>query len=215
MDNESVRTRLGIGTLLILLACALAVVVQVVSGNWFPPPISMSQYGVGTDGWIFSLWVLCLSVAPVVLQTAIPYRTRWGSWLLLAGMAGTAVMAVVRTDAGGEQASVNAKIHMVGSIIALFCIPLGAALFLWGCGRWWRWTGMILLSLIAAALLLLILAATGLDTAGRGPQGSWVWWQTVATVLDHVIVACLSIVGWQHRSGSRSRPNPASSLNVH
>lgn len=209
------RTRLGIGTALILLACVLAVVVQAVSGNWFPPPISMSQYGVGTNGWIFSLWVLCLSISPVVLQTAVPYKTRWGSWLLLAGMVGTAVMAVVRTDAGGEQASVNAKIHMVGSIIALFCIPLGVALFLWGSGRWWRWTGMILLTLIAAALLLLILAATGLDTAGRGPQGSWVWWQTVAAVFDHVIVACLAIVGWQSSRRLGSRTAAASSLNVH
>lgn len=215
MDNVGVSKRLGFALLMTLAAVVLGIAVQAVSGVWFPPPISISQYGLGPQGWIFSLWVLTLAAAPIISQSLVPQRSRWGAGFLLLGALGTAVMAVVRTDAGGEQGSVNAKIHMIGSILALFFIPLGVAVVLWICGRVWRWIGLVLLLAIAASLVLLLMAAAGLDTTGRGPQLSWVWWQSVAAVLDHLIVATLSLAAWQV-SRRRSPLQPAAgSLNVH
>lgn len=215
VDNVGVSKRLGLALLMTLAAVVLCVAVQAVAGVWFPPPISLSQYGIGPQGWIFSLWVLTLAAAPIISQSLVPQRTRWGARFLLVGAVGTAVMAVVRTDVGGEQGSVNAKIHMVGSILALFFIPLGVAVVLWACGRVWRWVGLIMLTAIAASLVLLLLAAAGLDTTGRGPQLSWVWWQTVAAVLDHLIVLVLGLAAWQVFSRSRGLRPATGSLNVH
>jgi len=162
---------------------------QALAGQWFPPPVSMSQYGVGRWGWVFSLWVVSFSLAPVLLEQALPHRSMLTRVLLLLGLTGTIVMAIVRTDAGGAQVSLNAKIHMAGSIFCMAFLPLGMLSGMWRRGVRWRWLGIAEAGFVAVTMALLLFAAAGYDTAGLSASRSWAFWQAVA------VVGCLAMVG--------------------
>lgn len=183
------RGWLRAGQVLAVVSVVLCIAMQAVARQWFPPPVSMSQYGVGPWGWIFSLWAVSFSLSPVCCERSLPGRNLVSRVQLLLGLAGTVVMAIVRTDPGGAQISINAKVHLVASIFCLAFLPLGMLATLWGLGRRWRWTGMVLVGIVAASLGLLILAAVGYDSAGMGSHRSWAFWQSVATV------GCLTMVG--------------------
>ena len=107
----------------------LWVVVQVVAKDPFPPEISLSQYGLGGAGWLFSVWVVVLASSPLLLLRYRPVPGPAG-WLLAIGFAGTVVMAIVRTDEGVQQMSTHAMVHMAGAVIGLVFLPLGMVLVL-------------------------------------------------------------------------------------
>jgi hypothetical protein len=191
--------------------CAVAgwllwIAVQLVARDPFPPDISFSQYGLGATGWLFSVWVVVLAVAPLLLfaYRPVPGPARW---LLLIGFAGTLVMAVVRTDEGGVQMSTNATVHMVGAVIALVFVPLGTAFVLRFAARPWRWLGVGLITAAAVIGSLVLLAAAGVNTAGRGPAQDWALWQGVLVLLEMVLVGLYALVvsTVDPRSG-RARP---------
>jgi hypothetical protein len=190
-----------VGESLTAASIVLFVAMQAAAGVWFPPPISVSQYGIGPWGWIFSLWVTCISLAPVCLERALARRrtgrASLGRILLAVGLAGAFVMAVVRTQAGGAQTSLNAKVHMVGSIMTLACMPLGILALLWMLGRGWRWAGIVLTCVVACSLFLLLFAAAGYDTAGLGPHESWAFWQSVAVLTCVLLVGALAVAADQ------------------
>jgi hypothetical protein len=181
---------------MLLTACstAAAVAMQAVAGQWFPPPISISQYGIGPHGWLFSVFVVTMGAAPLCFERLCAHRQRYARVILGVGLAGAVVMALVRTDSGGAQASVNAKVHMVGAIFCLFCVPLGMFLVLWLRGGRGRLVGLMLIVGVYGAIALLLAAAAGLDTAGLGPTRSWAFWQAVAAVVSMVMVATLAAV---------------------
>lgn len=188
------------GRLATAASVCFVLLMQAVSGQWFPPPISISQYGVGPDGWIFSLWVVTLALAPVLLGFVLPAAdrgVRLGRVLVLVGLVGSLVMAVVRTDPGGAQESVNAQIHTAGSVVGLVFLPFGMVALLWHRGPRWRRPSVTLLGVTAVGLILLLFAAGGADTAGLGPARSWAFWQTVAVVASsvHVIVLTIAVGG--------------------
>lgn len=169
------------GLSLIGISVAAGVAMQAVTGQWFPPPISMSQYGIGPWGWLFSVFVVSLGGSLLCFERARSRRGRLARVLYRIGMVGTLVMATVRTDAGGAQVSWNATVHMIGSIICLLFLPLGMFDMLWRLG--WRWVGSVLLTALAVAMTLLLLAAAGHDTAGRGSNASWAFWQSVGVIV--------------------------------
>ena len=175
----------------------LLLVMQVVSGVWFPPPISVSQYGIGGWGWLFSLWAISLAAIPICLLRAMEVagRRRYvlGSVLIYTGAVGALVMAVVRTQAGGDQVNWNAKVHMLGSIVASVMIPFGILAVVWTVGRGWRAVVAFEVALVAVALVLLLMAAGGLDTAGLGRERSWAFWQMVAVLLSEVMFATFAL----------------------
>lgn len=170
----------------VAVSTALFVVMQAVAGDWLPPEISFSQYGVGPHGWIFSLFLITFGLAPLLLERAVPAH-RAVRVLLLVGMAGCLVMALVRTDAGGLQHSLQAKIHMGGAVLGLSGSPLGCAGLLWQFRRTWRPVTAVLVVVSTSAILLLLVTATGVDTLGLGTETSWAVWQTVATLADMVL----------------------------
>ena len=43
--------RIGAG-----LSLVLCVLVQWINHDFFPPDVSISQYGIGPRGWVFTLW---------------------------------------------------------------------------------------------------------------------------------------------------------------
>ena len=99
-------------------------------GRPVPPEISLSQYGVGPDGWLFSLWVVVIAAVPVLCYRyrPVPGPARW---FLAVGVVGNLVMAIVRTDEGGLQLSTQSKIHTGGAVLAMVGLPLGMVLALW------------------------------------------------------------------------------------
>ncbi len=180
--------------MLTAVSIVAAVAMQAVAGEWFPPPVSVSQYGVGPWGWMFSVFVVTMAAAPLVLERCSPRRPRIVRTVLWIGFLGALVMAVVRTDSGGAQASVNAKVHMVGSIVSLAFVPLGILMVLWMCGRAARVVGLLEIALVEVSIGLLLAAASGFDTAGLGAARSWAFWQAVASVACIVMVLTMAAV---------------------
>ena len=174
------------------LGGVLWVVVQVVNDDWFPPRISASQYGLGPAGWVFSVWVVVLCTSPLLL---LRYRPVPGLalWLLTIGYAGAWLMALVRTDLGGGQASFTADAHMAGAVLTLVFLPLGIACALRrAAGRWWR-IAMVLISAAVIAGILLLLAAAGWDTALMDAPQSWAFWQGVLLIVEMLLVGAYAI----------------------
>ena len=184
------------GEIWVAASIVLLLLMQLVSGAWFPPPISISQYGIGLWGWLFSLWAVSLGAMPLcllrALQTAGDGRHRLGTVLICTGTIGALVMAVVRTQDGGAQVLWNAKVHMVGSIVASALIPLGVLAVMWTFGGRWRIAATIEVVLVAIALALLLMAAGGLDTAGLGRERSWAFWQMVAVLVSEVLFVTMA-----------------------
>lgn len=188
----------GVKSLLVAArCCAVAgwvfwILVQIVAEDPFPPEISMSQYGVGPDGWLFSLWVVLLATGPLLLQfyRPVPGAARW---LLIIGYIATWLLAIVRTDEGGLQMSVQAKVHMFGAIVALSCLPLGMVLALLRARRPWRPIGIVLGAAAIITGLLVVLSATGLDTAGMGAPASWALWEGTLTIIEMLLVSAYAL----------------------
>lgn len=177
------------GVAAVAASWALCCAVQAVAGDPLPPQISISQYGVGEHGWLFSLWMLTVAAGPCLLYRYRPVRGLGAGWWLLVGTVGTAVMAIVRTDPGGLQQSVNAKIHLGGSVLALAGLPIGIMLALLAAAPVWRRTAIGLVAASAVALELLLVSAAGVDTTGSGASTSWAFWQAVALVADMLLLA--------------------------
>ena len=198
MQNEAVRNRADhdwqrTGEWFALSGLVLVLLMQAIAGQWFPPPVSVSQYGVGPYGWVFSLAVLSLALAPTLLVRALPDPSRLSRALLWTGLAGCVVMAVIRTDPDGAQQSWNARVHMVGSIVTLTFLPLGMVAALWRLGGRWRWWAVGQTAVFAATMTLLVLAAYGHDTAGLGSHRSWALWQAVGLTVCIVLIATLTL----------------------
>lgn len=176
------------GTTAVIAAWLLSVAVQAVAHDPFPPKISVSQYGVGPHGWLFSLWVVAIVAGPWCFYLFRPARGYGARWALLIGIVGGAVMATVRTDPGGLQKSVQAKVHLVGSVLALAGLPIGILLCLLGGAVVWVRTAFALVGLAAAALALLLMSAAGWDTTGAGQATSWAFWQAIALIADMLLL---------------------------
>lgn len=176
------------GALTTAAAWVLAIVMQAVAGDALPPDISVSQYGVGPHGWVFSIWMLTVSGGPCLLYCYRPVHRFGARWWLLAGLIGSAVMATVRTDPGGLQQSINAKIHMGGAVLALVGLPLGIMFSLLTAARLWRRLAVLLVAVSAVSLELLLVSAAGIDTTGAGADTSWSLWQSIALAADMLLL---------------------------
>lgn len=187
-----------------LLACVL---LQWIDGDWFPPEVSVSQYGVGRFGWILTCWTTLLAVSVVALTLAgrAAGARQPGSifYWLAAGSTGLLVMGIVRTDAGGAQHSWHAKVHMIASIVALLAMPVVIVLALHGARRPWRRMVLALTAISAIALVLVLSSAVGVRTLGLDAQHSWAFWQAVAVTVDMILVAVLAMAGAGFGGGGR------------
>ncbi len=167
--------------------------VQIASGDYLPPTVSVSQYGVGPYGWIFTGWMLCVagSAAVVYFNSGVQW---WPAAVLIgAGVLGTVVIAVIRTDAGGLQHSWHAKVHMVGAIMTLSALPIGLTLTALRLDRRLFRLALATAAVAAVALILLLTAAFGIDTLGSGAPAAWAFWQSVATVAEIMLVTELTV----------------------
>ncbi|MET3803614.1 hypothetical protein ABIB25_000598 [Nakamurella sp. UYEF19] len=186
-------TLLAVGRVAALAALVLCVLLQAIDHDFFPPQISVSQYGIGPNGWIFTAWTVLTAIAVLTLHAGEPANGHhFGYWLVI-GSIGLVTMGVVRTDAGGLQQSWHAKVHMVGSIVALVALPIGMAMAMtWARARWRR-TAWILVLVSAGALIMVLLSATGSATWGMDSPHSWAFWQSVAVTVDMVLLSTFAL----------------------
>lgn len=202
-DDGKVRIWRLTGIALTAVAWGLGIVTQAVAHDFLPPKISVSQYGVGPHGWVFTCWMLAIALACGALYLARPARGRAAAGWLGAGMTGTAVMALVRTDPGGLQQSVNAKVHLAGAVLTVAAIPIGICLALRPASRAWARVAVVLTAASAVAFALLLLAAAGFRTAGEPAPESWAFWQGVSVVLDMSLLATFAAgVGFARAPGA-------------
>ena len=186
----------------------LWIVVQVVADDPFPPEISLSQYGLGPHGWIFSLWVILLATSPLLLFRARPVPGP-AKWLLAAGYLGVWTMALVRTDEGIQAMSPHAKVHMYGAVLAMVFLPLGIlsvlrySTRLRAAGRRPRHRGR------GASASLVLVSAVGVDTAGLGAAKSWALWQGTMLIIEMALVTLYAVVVPGIDPGSLRRPTAA------
>ncbi len=185
-------------TILLALSWASGTAVQFADHDFLPPAISLSQYGVGPFGWLFTVYALGVAAAAVCCYLSQRMRggiVKAGYFL---GAAGITVMGLVRTDTGGAQASWHAKVHLVGAVVALVALPLAV---------WWNsrlfgravWVANSALTLVGAvSLVLLLLAAAGMDTAGMGAPASWAFWQAVAVLADQLLITVFLVALYRH-----------------
>lgn len=187
----------------------LWLVVQLVAKDPFPPEISLSQYGLGGAGWLFSVWAIVLASSPLLL---LRYRPVPGAarWLLLIGYAGTWVMAIVRTDEGVQQMSGHAMVHMAGAVTGLVFLPLGIVLVVCHAAKPWPIVAVATLGTGVVVGVLILVSAAGVDTAGMGPSRSWALWQGTLVVIEMLLVGLyagvVSTIDPRSRRGSRSAP---------
>jgi hypothetical protein len=163
-------------------------IMQLVSGDWLTPEISMSQYGVGPSGWIFSAWSVVLGGTVVVMTLTTPGTTRAVRSIAWLGAVGAVVMAVVRTDAGGAQESLQAKVHAVGATVALVGLLVACVLCLDRARQPWRAASLVLGVVSLTAIALVGVAAFGVDLFGRDSHDAWALWQGVSVIVDLVLM---------------------------
>lgn len=175
------------GVVIDVLSWLLLVAMQAVKGDWLPPAISISQYGVGSYGWIFSVFCLAVGAAPLCLDRALP-TGRLVTVLLVAGALGCLVMAAVHTDPGGLQQSARAKVHMVASVVGLTMTPIGMCIGVLRSRRIHRLVPWSLILFSAVCLILLVISAVGVDTLGVGSNRSWAIWQTGGFLAEMALI---------------------------
>jgi hypothetical protein len=175
-----------------VLGWVLWALLQVVNHDPFPPEISLSQYGLGPTGWLFSVWVIVLTISPLLLLRSRPVPGPARA-LLVIGFLGSLVTAVVRTDDDGSQMSFHARLHMTGSILAAIFLPLGILFVMRYAGAPWRGlaSGLALTTVAAGGLVLL--SAAGTDTAGLGQAASWALWEGTLGIIEMLLVGLYAI----------------------
>jgi hypothetical protein len=191
----------------------LWIVVQAVADDPFPPEISLSQYGLGPHGWLFSVWVILLATSPLLLFRARPVPGP-AMWLLVAGYLGVWTMALVRTDAGIQAMSGHAKVHMVGAVLAMVFLPLGILSVLRFATRY---RGLAAALAIAAGVVgvLVLLSAIGVDTAGLGAPKSWALWQGTMLIIEMALVTLYAVVAPTIDPGALRAPSATPVKSAH
>lgn len=229
VEGRGARGALIAGRACAVVGWLLWIGLQVLADDPFPPEISVSQYGLGPTGWVFTVWAVTLAAAPLLLLAAQPpapgpaphpsgvrRRSSGGTpagarphragpgparALLWIGFAGAVVMAVVRTDDGGGAMSGHARVHMAGAVVALVFLPLGILAGLRWAAPWARRSAAVLGVATAVTGALVVVSAAGLDTTGWGAPGSWARWQGTLVVLEMLLVSVDAAAAGRTRSG--------------
>lgn len=175
-----------------LLGWVLWFVLQIVARDPFPPEISLSQYGLGATGWLFTVWVITVGISPLLLLASRPVPGPARS-LLLVGFVGSLITALIRTDEGGLQMSTHAKVHMAGSILASVFVPIGIMFVLRYAAQPWRRVAAGLAVTTAAAGGMILLSAAGADTVGMGPAASWAFWEATLSIVEMLLVGLYAL----------------------
>ncbi|SDP39987.1 Protein of unknown function [Nakamurella panacisegetis] len=181
-----------VGRVAAVASLVLCLLIQYLNHDFFPPDVSVSQYGVGPRGWVFTTWTAVVALAALTLRAGGSMNEHHVGYWLGAGSFGLVLMGIVRTDAGGLQQSFHAKVHMGASILALVALPIGMALAMDHACAWLRRSAWIFVVLGAVALVMVLVSAAGVATPGLDAPHSWAMWQAVAVTLDMLLLAAFA-----------------------
>ncbi len=178
---------------------------QAIRGDWFPPEVSISQYGVGEYGWTLTTTLLFLATASALLLWGSVRQATGGNWPVIVtwGVWTVAlmIMAFVPTNEWPAPLSLAGKIHQAAAVCGLFAAPIGAVLMVGGSRRDTPGTVAArarIVAIVCAALSwfflgLLLLTNIDIDFTGLGYRRAWSLHQTLAVVLNIVMVFALII----------------------
>jgi len=181
------------------------IAMQAVRRDWFPADVSISQYGVGAHGWMLTMTLLFVATASTLALWAAhrqgaartwPVILPWAVWILAC-----VVMAFVPTNEWPEPLSLTGQVHQAAAVCGLFAAPIGAVLMVGlgsrgsspRSGARARTVVLTTAPLSWVLLGLLVLTNIDIDVTGLGYQAAWSLHQTVAVVLDIIMIFALII----------------------
>lgn len=222
---------------MMIISTTSLIAMQAVAGDWFPPEVSISQYGVGAYGWTLTSTLLFFACAAgLILWSAHRLGAAtgwlgilpWSLWIL-----SLTVMAFVPTNEWPAPLSLGGQIHQAAAVCGLFSAPIGAVLMARGGqsgprltsgGRRPRAQTLVVVSALSSwfFLALLLLTNIDIDVTGLGYRRAWSLHQTLAVVADIVmtfaLIICLRVQADHDapvapgRSAPPSAPPPPSSV---
>ena len=181
---------------------AASIVMQEAKGDFLPPQVSMSQYGVGRYGWSFTLTLTLWALASLAMAAADVLRAPPPpvvvTALLVVWSICTVLVGIIRADEDTSAPTAGGRAHMLLAGLALIVLPI-AALIRVSVGP--RQPPILMgaavcsLAVISGlSLLMLVLAAFGTDITGLGAHVAWALYETISVVTDVVIVYLLCLV---------------------
>jgi len=188
---------------------------QAVRDDWFPPEVSISQYGVGDHGWMLTMTLLVMALASALLLVGSHRQAAAARWAVLVPWTiwtlALVVMAFIPTNEWPGALSLTGEIHQAAAVFGLFFAPIGAVAMA-GITRRDRPKSTAARGRVVAItcaglswffLGLLLLTNVDIDVTGLGYQRAWSLHQTLAVVLDLVMVFALIIcLRARERSGT-------------
>lgn len=203
-----------------IIGAVSVVAMQAVGGDWFPPEVSISQYGVGDHGWTLTMTLLFMAAASTLvlwgahrLGTARGWAVNlfWTTWIVA-----LVVMAFVQTNEWPGPLSLTGQVHLAAAVCGMFTAPIGAVLMV-GVGSRGATQGpgaRARTIVIGSAALswffigLLLLTNIDIDITGLGYRRAWSLHQTIAVMLDIVMIFALII--WQRAQVGGTRDKTSS-----
>ncbi|MFG1703927.1 DUF998 domain-containing protein [Nonomuraea sp. M3C6] len=139
---------------------------------------TISEHGLGPNGWIFGLGVALLAAGSVAIAVSLARKRLagvFGTVTLMAWSAGLFVTAWFEKHDWSVGPSMSGSIHRVGSVVAFLSLPLAALII----ARPWRhrsWATRMAFGLgICSVLWVVGIAAVAFIAAGNGLP----WWRVM------------------------------------
>ncbi|MEO9198595.1 MAG: DUF998 domain-containing protein [Antricoccus sp.] len=167
---------------------------QIVKHDWLPPTDSLSQYGVGKNGWVFSVAVGALGATSVtvgLLARALG-RPLITTIMLGVGGAGFIIDGLVPADAAASHPTIYGHIHLVAAVFGVVLVPVAAVVLCWQ----YRSKTFPMVTIVVSVgciitLILLLFAAADLALFGQSQEYMWALYQTIALIGTLIVLYLL------------------------
>ncbi|PRZ42850.1 uncharacterized protein DUF998 [Antricoccus suffuscus] len=179
-----------------------SIVMQIGKGDFLPPKVSMSQYGVGPFGWTFTITLILLAAGSMTMAIAdlrrFPPPPRAVTILIAIWAVGVVLTGLVPADPDQSIPTLAGRAHTLFASLALIVLPIAAVIRVTMARRQppkpLRITICVLAFASELSLGLLVLAATGIDITGLGPHSAWALYESSSVVLDVVLIYLMCMV---------------------
>lgn len=219
MNSRGISDRPRVGWLLIIAsALTTAGLLAGIAMQWiqhapFPPSVSISTYGLGPNGWVFTLAMTSVGFATIPLLLAI--HRQWPPiprlvWpLMLTWVVCVLIVGWIRTSAPGQIVDGWVIVHRSAAVVGMIAFPVAVALLTVSRLRRRECTpleAVLTLLLVTASEISLILVAAGsigkFDITGLGYKHAPGLFEFAAALIDVVI---MYVVVWSALAHRRRR----------
>lgn len=202
VSRMSVRTLDRAALWLMHAAIVSSIVMQAGKGDFLPPKVSMSQYGVGPFGWTFTITLILLAVGSVAIAIAdlrrLPAPPRAATTLTAVWAICVVLTALIPADPDQSMPTLTGRAHTLFASLALIVLPIAAVIRVTLARRQppkaLRTCMCVIAFMSELSLGLLVLAAMGIDLTGLGPHSAWALYESSSVVLDVVLTYLLCAV---------------------